>query len=127
MRCTTGLVCYTGSTSVTSTIVEKPIKLQHLILIEVLACDTFSRHIIKPGMETGNEMERNEINLQCSGGYSLRNILQAPYIIILTTTVLAFTDLKAQCEYRWYRRFAQGFAAVYDDSNNLMRFILHGL
>ena len=32
-------------------------------------------HIIKPGMETGNEMERNEINLQCSGGYSLRNIL----------------------------------------------------
>ena len=33
------------------------------------------RHVIKPGMETGNEMERNEINLQCSGGYSLRNIL----------------------------------------------------
>ena len=31
--------------------------------------------VIKPGMETGNEMERNEINLQCSGGYSLRNIL----------------------------------------------------
>ena len=81
------------------------------------------RHVIKPGMETGNEMERNEINLQCSGGYSLRNIR----IIILTTTVLAFTDLKAQCEYRWYWRFAQGFAAVYDDSNNLMRCILHGL
>ena len=32
-------------------------------------------HVIKSGMETGNEMERNEINIQCSGGYSLRNIL----------------------------------------------------
>ena len=73
-------------------------------------------------METGNEMERNEINLQCIGGNSLRNIL-----LIILTTVLAFTDLKAQCEYRWYRRFAQGFAAVYDDSNNLLRCILHGL
>ena len=75
-------------------------------------------HVIKPGMETGNEMERNEINLQCSGGYSLRN---------LNNNSTAFTDLKAQCEYRWYRRFAQGFAAVYEDSNNLMRCILHGL
>ena len=49
------------------------------------------------------------------------------HFAILTTTVLAFTDLKAQCEYRWYRRFAKGFAAVYEDSNNLMRCILHGL
>ena len=69
-------------------------------------------------METGNEMKRNQPTVQWC-----MDIHFAQYIIILTTTVLAFTDLKAQCEYRWYRRFA----AVYDDSNNLMRCILHGL
>ena len=29
-------------------------------------------HVIKLGTETGNEMKQNEINLQCSDGYSLQ-------------------------------------------------------
>ena len=37
-----GLVCYIGSTYEISTTVEEPIKLQHIILIEVLACNTFN-------------------------------------------------------------------------------------